>query len=713
MLVAGVWAFRGAVAGLLRDDPDAVGAARSAASPRATLFLASFAALFLEIAFIRYAGAQVRIFSFYKNVPLIAAYLGLGLGCALGGGRPRHVLLLVLWMVPLGLFLSGGSPLAAGWLGRMSATASAEHVLGDAVVTSVPAVRAFAGQVGMAAFCLATLLALSSLFVPLGRLLGDALERLPRLTAYTVNIVGSIAGSGAFLLLGWLWAPPWVWMLVGLVPLLWWIEGGRATIVAAGLIALATLAVTPRGGDTIWSPYQKLVGRETTVKVGAGGGEAPGYMVDVADVFYQVAVDLRPAAIARMGGNPFPHYDEALRVLRQPVGRVLVVGAGTGNDVAAALRAGAAHVDAVDIDPAIVALGRRHHPERPYDDPRVRVIVDDARAAFRRLPGATYDAVLFGLLDSHTQLGMSSVRLDNYVFTRESFAEARRLLRPGGSLVVTAATFRPWFRQRFVDMLAATCEGPVRVTGETVWVTYACEVGGPSGASAAATTATLPTDDWPFLYLPERGVPRAYALAVLALALGSVLVVRSYGLSPERITAFHGHVFFLGAAFLLMEVHAINRLALFFGTTWIVSAVAIMLVLGLIVAANVTVTLLGGLPYAAAYAGLFVSLAVSFGLDPQAFLGRGLGVSLGYGLAVLAPVYFAGLVFARSFATAEAAGAAIGMNMLGAVLGGWSEYLSMALGMRALVLLAFGFYAASLVCLRPGARSGPVVVPAS
>jgi hypothetical protein len=37
--------------------------------------------------------------------------------------------------------------------------------------------------------------------------------------------------------------------------------------------------------------------------------------------------------------------------------RVLVVGAGTGNDVAAALRNGARMVDAVEIDPTILALG--------------------------------------------------------------------------------------------------------------------------------------------------------------------------------------------------------------------------------------------------------------------------------------------------------------------------------------------------------------------
>ena len=60
--------------------------------------------------------------------------------------------------------------------------------------------------------------------------------------------------------------------------------------------------------------------------------------------------------------------------------RVLVVGAGMGNDVAAALRHGAQQVDAVEIDPAILALGSELHPESPYRSPRVRLINEDARA---------------------------------------------------------------------------------------------------------------------------------------------------------------------------------------------------------------------------------------------------------------------------------------------------------------------------------------------
>jgi hypothetical protein len=165
-------------------------------------------------------------------------------------------------------------------------------------------------------------------------------------------------------------------------------------------------------------------------------------------------------------------------------------------------------------------------------------------------------------------------------------------------------------------------------------------------------------------------------------------------------------MFFLGAAFLLMEVHAINRLALFFGTTWIVSAVTIALVLSLIVLANVLTMALGRVSYAMSYGGLALSLTASFLLEPSSFLGYGTTAGVVFGTVLVSPVFFAGLVFSRSFAMARAAGPAIGANILGSVLGGWIEYGTMAVGMRALVLLAAVFYALSLLYLLRHRRLG-------
>src|SRR3712207_24272 len=47
------------------------------------LGLISFVALYFEMIAIRWLASDVRVFAYLKNLPLLAAFLGLGLGCAL------------------------------------------------------------------------------------------------------------------------------------------------------------------------------------------------------------------------------------------------------------------------------------------------------------------------------------------------------------------------------------------------------------------------------------------------------------------------------------------------------------------------------------------------------------------------------------------------------------------------------------------------------
>ncbi len=132
------------------------------------------------------------------------------------------------------------------------------------------------------------------------------------------------------------------------------------------------------------------------------------------------------------------YYEFPFNFKKRPE-RVAIVGAGSGNDVAAALRMGASHVDAIEIDPAIVFLGRAYHPEHPYDDPRVNVIVNDARNFFRTAH-QQYDLIIYGVLDSHTALShASNLRVDSYVYTREGITEAFNLLKPDGVMSVAFA----------------------------------------------------------------------------------------------------------------------------------------------------------------------------------------------------------------------------------------------------------------------------------
>jgi len=659
-------------------------------SPLLSLFFLSCAILFIEVMFIRYCSSQVRIFAFYKNIPLIACFLGLGLGCFLRGAQVRHLLLFFFWMVPLVLFLSQGSLLVEGFVSNIAAVASSEFILGDDLIVSRDAVSTFVAQFSMGGIAVLTLYIIATVFSFLGRMLGSAFEQVPRLSGYSADILGSLTGILCFVLLSYLHTPPWLWFAVGLVPLLFFLGRGRDTLVAAALIAMSVLAVLPSRGDTIWSSYQKLVGHETS----------DGYYLQISDVYFQMARDLSPEANAQRGFNPVPRYD----AIYDQVDRndsVLIVGAGMGNDVAAALRNGAKHVDAVEIDAAIVGLGRSDHPEHPYADSRVRIIVDDARSAFGKLPARSYDVVVFGALDSHTQLGISSVRLDNYVFTLESFAAARRLLKPGGSIVISAVTPLAWMPKRFSAMLETVCGQPVRTNNDTISaVTYVCQpVSNIADLNAAieAAPGDLPTDDWPFLYLPERAIPQAYVVVVGLLLIASIRLLVGGGLGISNLTPFNAHMFFLGAGFLLMEVYAINRLALLFGTTWLVSAITIGLVLVMILCANLTTAFMRGDRRPIAYCALASALTIGFFIDPHSVLGRGDLAVYAYSLLVVLPVYFAGLVFAQSFQGALAAGPAIGANILGAMLGGWMEYATMVTGIRSMAVIALALYGCSVV----------------
>src|SRR5206468_3331214 len=99
-------------------------------------------------------------------------------------------------------------------------------------------------------------------------------------------------------------------------------------------------------------------------------------------------------------------------------------GSGTGNDIAGALRHSVKQVTAVEIDPAIIDLGRIYHPEQPYQSPAVKIVNDDARSFFAR-SDERYDVISFGLLDSHTTTAMTNARLDHYVYTEESLQRAK------------------------------------------------------------------------------------------------------------------------------------------------------------------------------------------------------------------------------------------------------------------------------------------------
>ena len=137
---------------------------------------------------------------------------------------------------------------------------------------------------------------------------------------------------------------------------------------------------------------------------------------------------------------------------------VLIIGAGSGSDVAIALKKGAEHVDAVEIDPRIRDIGKARHPDRPYQDPRVTSHIDDGRAFLSRTD-KKYDLILLALPDSLTLVnGASSLRLESYLFTQQAFESARDHLNPGGAFAMYNYYRETWL----IDRLASTARAGVR-----------------------------------------------------------------------------------------------------------------------------------------------------------------------------------------------------------------------------------------------------------
>lgn len=402
------------------------------------IFLASMFGLFLELALIRWLSCEVRVFAYCKNLVLVASFLGFGTGCFLSGRRP--------------LFL-----LATGTLLAITAVVCIPSSFLDAygppqitvILSELPRFMIFRNQMphlenawGLLprlAFAVGwtTLLffAVALIVVPFGQVTAAGIARLRNpIRAYSINVIGSLVGILAYTAVTALWLPPSAWFLIIGVGVLVLAPKGRAWAVLLAMtvgIVLITLPAIKPDVQTAWSSYQKLSLdlRRRWIVVNNTGFQQ---MVSMAEV---ASMDL------------IHRFNLPYRI-RKPVGRVLIVGAGSGNDVSAALFCGATSVTAVEIDPMIYGLGRQFHPNKPYEDPRVRVVIDDARH-FLKTSTDAFDLIVFSHLDSHTLLSSyTTVRLDNYIYTRQAFEEARRHLAPDGILYVSYFSEQPFIGKR-------------------------------------------------------------------------------------------------------------------------------------------------------------------------------------------------------------------------------------------------------------------------
>ncbi len=167
---------------------------------------------------------------------------------------------------------------------------------------------------------------------------------------------------------------------------------------------------------------------------------------------------------------------------------------------------------------------------------------------------------------------------------------------------------------------------------------------------------------------------------------------------------------FMGAAFLLLETKNVVQFALLFGTTWFVNALVFAGVLISVWLAVETARHLRLPRPWLLYLGLFAALVVAWTVPQASLLGLAPVPRFFVAVAIaFAPIYLANLIFAQRFAVAALSAAAFAANLLGAIVGGMLEYLSLLTGYRFLLVVVAMLYALAFLAYR---MSGRGVVPA-
>jgi hypothetical protein len=681
---------------------------------RPAIATAAALSLLLELATIRWQASVFEFYALYKNLALLSCFVGLGIGYATAARKAIPLFAvgpLFAWQFLLLTAIRYG--LDHGELESLLVNPFRENLnMGSRNAMTAAHFLAVYGAI-LVVFVLTALT-----FVPIGQLCGRLMERCEKLSAYGMNLLGSFVGVLAMLGLSWEWAPPAAWfgLCFGLLFLYQAFDARLLLASACAALVGATVLAWPVaiGWERVFSPYQ-LVER--------GFGLIGAQTIRAAGHYYQTIFDFSPSARARDEklDRVERYYDLPYRV-HTPPGEVAVVGAGTGNDVAAALRSGATAVDAVEIDPAILRFGELYHPERPYQSSRVRGILNDARS-FLRGTTRSYDLIVYGLLDSHAILSQaSSVRLDSFVYTVEALREARAHPKPGGMMSLSFLVTPELGRKIYLMMTEAFDGHPpvcvdVRFYGITTFLqnregqlappTALLEAGGFQDVGAryadARLAADASTDDWPFFYMPKRVFPRSY-VALLVVLLGASWVLVARFLEPKERTR-QPAFFLLGAGFMLVETKAITELGLTFGNTWHVIGAVICGVLLMAFLANWVARASSIEGRVWPYLLIAVSLAAGFAIAragglPWTFWGR-----LGTLALLTSPLFFSGLAFSSLLRRSTNVSAAMGQNVLGAMFGGVLEYNSMYLGFSALYLIAIALYLGALV-VSPHTRVG-------
>ncbi len=697
-----------------------------------SIFLVSALLLFSELVVIRWIGTEVNVFAYLQNVLLICCFMGFGVGlCGEKRSKPLAefitpmLLLLGLTSLPVLRETLGNISVAISALGQSYVAWNIFHNQ-DFELSYVPVVA-----LGLLLTFFIMLL-VSMAFIPLGSWLSECFSRSSStLKTYAINLLGSLAGIWAFYCASALTLPPFVWfLLISLFAVVcaWRMEEAPSRSIVALTLLLPIVAVYSQYSEdaklSVWSPYQKLVVRD----IHSPPFDMEGQWILVNNSGYQMMLDLRPQSLLarpdlyRQSWEGYTQYDLPLR-LNPKATTALFLGAGSGNDPAAAVRARVPEITAVDIDPVTIEFGRRYHPEQPYANSTVLPKIADARA-FLAETDQSFDVISFGLLDSHTSGQMTNARLDHFVYTKEAIEQAARHLTRSGVMTLAFEASKPYIADRIRSVLREIFKqepivlkipksaygfgGVMFITGDLESVRRAIDRD-PRLKNIVETLryqvpelkTPITTDDWPYIYLEKPSIPPLF-FVVPILALGVFLLLTKLLNTPivwRDFTPADIYFMFLGAGFLLLEVCSISRAALILGTAWQPTAAIITGIMLMAMASN-AVALRWNPSLVFSVIGVIASCAFIYFFDFSSLLVFPAQTRF-FAVAIISclPTFFSGLLFSQAFAHSNNPSRSLAMNALGSVVGAVFQNMSLLFGLKFLLIIVGLFYLGAAICL--------------
>jgi len=670
----------------------------------AKIFLISFLILFLELTLIRWVNSSITSISFYSNIIMLASFFGIGCGCLLDIKKNLfRIFPLLILILAISLFVSAILNLPISSLDDEIIMFKTPSFLDNKIPNYLIIIIVFSY--------------ITLIFLTLGQQLKFAFNNFAKpIDAYIFDLTGSLAGIIFFSIFSYfeIGLMLWIFVIFTIYFLLTNDQKSKFNFNALFICFITILLIFLNSNfyqNSWWSRYYFIDLKEFV--------KDQHYLISTDKTGHQ-EMTANPKESAWFYSIPYDYFKNS------NYDDILIIGAGSGQDVASALTKNVKRIDAVDIEPRLVEIGKQFHPLKPYSDPRVNVIINDGRNFLENQKNKKYDLIIFALTDSLKLASNSTnTRLESYLLTNESFATAKSLLKDNGMLVLYNYYRKDWLVEKIIGSLNMVFQDKILSIQKNISTIQ-------SGAFIVAGNKIndfeeqkfaknlgfrykffdeknisknlyLGTDNWPFIYLLKPLIPHNYwVIIIYMLALNfSLIGFFIYKNLQENfskkitkrnfLTTLPWHMFFLGAGFMMLETKNIINFQLLFGTTWLVNSLVFSGVLALALLSAILVKIKINFNKKILYFLMTISLILAIYIPLKSIINLPFFSKYLLAIAIsLLPIFFANLIFSSNFAKQTDAGISFGLNMLGALIGGILEYISMISGYHFLLyIIAF------------------------